>query len=583
MKLQKNIRRLYLLLLLLCIQMTSYGQVPLRYEDNYSLTYDETILAYEQLDEAYREAKLISYGSTDAGKPLNLFVISSSRSFDPEEIRKEDKRILMFLNGIHPGESCGIDASVQFAREILSKSSKLYKCLENTVVCIVPVYNIGGTLNRSIYNRPNQEILIDNGFRANARNLDLNRDFVKLDSRNARTFTNFFHLWDPDVFLDNHVTNGSDHQYTVTLISNVVDKMNSGLGEFLDMTMLPELYSGMRQTPYEMIPYGASVGRTHNKHITQDMTSPRLSSGYTALFNTISFLNEIHLYKTFPDQVKATYHLMKVFLETTSENSSEIASLREQAIKETCSMQEFVLDWVLDTTRSEKINFKGYVYKDTISEITGYKRYYYDRSDPWEMEIPLYNHYKPAFTVQVPDFFIISQAWNEVIERLELNQIEMSLLPRDTVISVDAFYIDDISFADHPGNGHFLHKDLKVRPEKQDIQFYKGDVIISLDQPGNHYLMETLDPRATDSFMRWNFFDPILNRGEYFDRLTFEQKAIDLLKNEPAVKARFEEKKANDPEFAASDYAQIYFLFTQSPWADKSYRRYPVYSINNEN
>lgn len=570
------------LLAILCLQTTAYLQVELRYEENYTVTYEEAILAYQEMDEAYPEARLLSYGSTDVGKPLHLFVISTGKTFDPEAIKKENKRILLILNGIHPGESCGIDASIEFSREILGRSSDLYQYLKNVVLCIVPVYNIGGALNRSAFHRTNQYPPVEAGFRGNARNLDLNRDFIKLDTRNTESFIEIFQSWKPDVFLDNHVTNGSDHQYTVTLAHKTIQKLDPGLGEFFDRTMLPELYSAMRRTPYEMCPYVNTYRRSPEQGIMQSPDPPRFSVGYTALFNTLSLLNEIHVYKPFPDQVKATNHLMKELLAFTSNHAEEIAVLREQAIRETCLLREYVSKWELDTTRYEELNFKGYAYKSRMSELTGHTRHYYDREDPWEMIIPFYKYVKPALTVRMPDFFIIPQVWHEVIRRLELNGIEILKLKSDTIITVGAYYIEDIEHSERSYNGHFMHSNIRVRSEHQDIRFFKGDVMIPLNQPGNRYLMETLDPRGSDSFMAWNFFDPILERREYIDPATFENRAADILRNDPELRSRFEKRKTEDPEFASSDRAQLYFIYTNSSWSEKTYRRYPVYRVFKE-
>jgi hypothetical protein len=580
MTLDFTIHRFCSLLLFLCLSASNQGQVSLNFEENYSLTYDEAIQAYIDLDQEYPEAKLLSYGSTDIGKPLNLFVISSNESFEPHILREQGKRIILILNGIHPGESCGIDASVLFARDILERNKDLYKYLDNTVVCIVPVYNIGGALNRSSYHRTTMDPPVEAGFRGNAQNLDLNRDFIKLDSRNAMVFTEIFRLWDPDVFLDNHVTNGSDHQYTITLINSVIQRIDPGIGNFLEGVMLPELYSTMKDSPYEMIPYVHFLQRSPDKGIIQLTNPPRFSLGYTCLYNSISFLNETHVYKPFPDQVKATYHFMRALLESTNKNAQQIGSLRKEAKIATALSREYVLDWELDSSKVDKLYFKGYAYKSRVSQLTGLSLPYYDHNEPWEREIPYYKTFKPGLTVNVPDFFIIPQVWTEVISRLELNRIEMNRFTHDTIMKVEVYFIDDLDYGTSPYNGHFIHSNIKIRQEYQEIQFYKGDVIIPLHQEGLPYLMETLDPRGQDSFMVWNFFDPILDRREYIDPAIFEQTAIEILKNDAGLRSRFEKRKVEDPGFAQSGRAQLYFIYTNSEWAEKSYRRYPVYRMS---
>ncbi len=157
----------------------------LNYEENYTPTYDEVIEMYKLLDKTYDNALLVEQGKTDNGKPLHLFVINNEPVFDPLQIREQGKTVLLINNGIHPGEPEGIDASLWFCDDILRNKDGMAEILKNTVIIIIPVYNIGGHLNRGAYNRSGQTTPYETGFRGNAKHLDLNRDFVKADSQNA--------------------------------------------------------------------------------------------------------------------------------------------------------------------------------------------------------------------------------------------------------------------------------------------------------------------------------------------------------------------------------------------------------------
>ena len=161
--------------------------LDLRYEEDYTPTYYEVIDMYKLLDETYSIASLQEgYGLTDSGKPLNLFVIDKDKDFDPVKAREKGKTIVLINNGIHPGEPCGIDASLQYADDMLRNMDDLQDLLEKTVVCFIPVYNVGGCLYRSHFHRVNQPGPYEAGYRGNYKNLDLNRDFVKMDTENAK-------------------------------------------------------------------------------------------------------------------------------------------------------------------------------------------------------------------------------------------------------------------------------------------------------------------------------------------------------------------------------------------------------------
>ena len=159
-------------------------------------TYKQTITYYTELAKAYPEISIQDIGETDSGKPLHIVTLNTDAEFDFSEIRKS-KRILLINNGIHPGESDGIDATMMLFRDLLNERIPTPK---NTVLVTIPIYNVGGSLNRNSTTRTNQNGPKDYGFRGNARNYDLNRDFIKCDTKNAKTFAKLFHLIKPDVF-----------------------------------------------------------------------------------------------------------------------------------------------------------------------------------------------------------------------------------------------------------------------------------------------------------------------------------------------------------------------------------------------
>ena len=225
-------------------QLTSFEKSP---DKNTTATYAEVVSFYQALDSKYPQAKMITCGLTDIGKPLHLIVLSKEKIFDPELIRKQNKRVLFINNGIHPGEPEGIDASMMFARNLLEKK----QLPDDVVICIIPVYNIDGCINRGI-SRINQNGPESYGFRGNYQNLDLNRDFIKTDSRNSQSFQQIFNAWKPEVFIDNHTSNGADYQYVITLIQTQKDKLQPVLAEYMTRTLVPELYNQMQKSGYPM-------------------------------------------------------------------------------------------------------------------------------------------------------------------------------------------------------------------------------------------------------------------------------------------------------------------------------------------
>ena len=546
-----------------------------KYLRNQTVTYDEAIGFYKVLDAKYDQAKLITYGMTDAGKPLQLFVISSENDFDPVSLRKKNKRIVLINNAIHPGEPDGVDACIRLSADILEKH-KYETLLKNTVLCIVPVYNIDGALNRGCCSRANQNGPEEYGFRGNAQNLDLNRDFIKCETMNARSFIEIFRAWDPDVFVDTHVSDGADYQYVMTLISSQHNKLTPVLGEFMKQVMTPFLFDDMKKNGCDMTPYVDAIEETPDDGIRGFLEIPRFSSGYATLFNTLAFVSESHMFKDYKVRVEATCQFISSILKFTSSHSEIIAEKRIEAKRDCASEKIFPLSWTLDTTRFETISFKGYEAKHKLSNISGQQRLYYDRNVPFEKPIKFYDEYKTDKSVEVPVAYIVPQGWHRVMERLQWNKIRMKKIERDTMIDVEVYYITNYSTTHEPYEGKYLHFNVELRKEKQQIQYYAGDYIIELNQAENRYIVETLEPQATDSYFNWGFFDSILQQKEYFSDYIFEDRAEEILKNNPGLKTELEKRKSADQTFANDHRAQLDVIYKHSPHYEKSHNRYPV-------
>ncbi|WP_175633718.1 M14 family metallopeptidase [Pedobacter ghigonis] len=535
-------------------------------------TYTAAIAYYQNLIKGCPEAKLLSYGSTDFGKPLHLLVLSKDKVFDPVAIRKSDKRILLINNGIHPGEPEGIDASMMLARDLI-KGKKLPK---NVVICIIPLYNIDGSFNRTGTSRANQNGPVAYGFRGNGKNLDLNRDFIKTDSKNSAAFQLIFNTWQPEIFVDTHTSNGADYQYVMTLIPTQKDKLNGILSNYLTQTLVPGLYAAMEKQGYPMIPYVNSIGETPESGITGFIESPRYSTGYTTLHNTIGFMPETHMLKSYDLRVDATYKLLQAYVDIVERDAGIIGENKQKADAFVADQQAFPLDWKLNKNEVKELSFKGFESGQKPSMVSGANRLYYDRSKPYTKTIKEWNKFEPAITVQKPIAYIIPKAWDRVINLLKLNGVKLREIKADQKIEVESYYIGDFKTSTRPYEGHYLHSAVKLNPVKQSLQYYAGDFVVYVNQPCNRYIVETLEPQAIDSYFNWNFFDSILDMKEHYSAYVFEDTAAELLKNNPELKAKLEAKKAADADFAKNGPAQLDFVYKNSDYYEKTHNRYPV-------
>ena len=450
-----------IIVILICVFSCSKKEVkPYNFETTFeasngtkTATYQETISFYENLADVYPEVSIQDIGKTDSGKPLHLVTLNPDGIFDFSEIR-EDKRILLINNGIHPGESDGIDATMMLFRDIVQDSISMPK---NTVLVTIPIYNVGGSLNRNSTSRANQNGPEEYGFRGNARNYDLNRDFIKCDTKNARTFTEIYHLVQPDVFIDNHVSNGADYQYTLTHLFTQHNKLGGKLGEFLYAQMMPSLKQKLSKKEWDITPYVNVFNQVPETGFSQFIDYPRYSTGYTTLFNSFGMMIETHMLKPYKQRVEGTYELMKSMIEITEERGEIISSLRKHALTEYKSGDSYVLDWDVDTTKTTTLYFKGYEGKTIESEVTGFERLKYDRSQPFTKKVAYQDYLKPKTEVKIPSAYVVPQAWFEVIELLKLNQVEMHPLQEDTTLTVESYRIDNYLTRPNPYEGHYQH------------------------------------------------------------------------------------------------------------------------------
>ncbi|MGZ3849400.1 MAG: M14 family zinc carboxypeptidase [Flavisolibacter sp.] len=541
-------------------------------------TYFQIIDWWKKLDARSPLIKMQEMGPSDAGFPIDLILVSADRDFNIASIRSKKKNIILINNGIHPGEPDGIDASMLLVRDI---AENRFPLPPNIVLGIIPVYNIGGCLNRSNHYRVDQNGPEAFGFRGNAENLDLNRDFIKCDSREALTFSKIFHYLDPDVFVDNHVSDGADYQHVMTLLTSQHNKLGGEMGTFLNGTFEPALYSLMKEKGFDLVPYVNHSGEIPDKGWSQFWDSPRYSTGYATLWNSFSFMPETHMLKPYAQRVAADKALMESFITFTAAHGREILDLRARTLKQQLSQNRFPISWKLDKTRSAQIDYKGYEAGHKTSGVSGLPRLYYDRSKPFESRVPFYNEYRDSLSVEKPMAYVIPQGWWKVTERLMANGVKMKRLSRDTAIKVQWYRIEGYQSGQRPYEGHHPNSQVSVQDGVKMMNFRKGDYYIPLDQAANRFLVETLEPQAEDSYFAWNFFDPILGQKEGYSDYHFEDVAAAYLLKHPELKTELDQKKSQDSSFARNADAQLNFVFQHSEYFEPDFLQYPVYRILN--
>lgn len=544
-------------------------------EGKETATYQETIDFYQNLADTYTSIAMYTMDKTDCGKPLHLITFNPNRSFE-SEFSDKNKNIILINNGIHPGESDGVDASMMLLRDLAQNKIKTPK---NTIIAVIPIYNIGGALQRNSTTRTNQNGPKEYGFRGNARNYDLNRDFIKADTKNAKAFIDIFRTVKPQVFIDTHVSNGADYQYTLSHLFTQHNKLGGKLGNYLHQQLMPQFQDSLLKKGLDITPYVNIFNQNPEVGFSQFLDSPRYSTGYTTLFGTLGMMVETHMLKPYKQRVEGTYQLLKSMIAITDADAQNIKKLTSNAYKKYKIGGSYPVSWQIDSTQTTTLSFKGYESKSIPSEITGANRLKFYRDQPYTKEVSYYNYFKASKSITIPEKYIIPKGYWNVIEMLKLNTIKTSLVKKDTIIKATVYKINQHETVKKPFEGHYLHYNTTVDSFTEEVKIYKGDYIVETQQEGVRYILETLEPEATDSFFNWNFMDAILQQKEGFSPYVWEDKASEFLERNSEIKKQFEEKKKNESTFKANWYLQLDWIHKQSSNYESSHLRYPIIRV----
>ena len=540
-------------------------------------TYDQVIDFYIKLSKEFSTINIQTIGSTDSGKPLHVVTYSAKGDFDFKKLGKDNTMILI-NNGIHPGESDGIDATMLLFRDLASNE---IDSPNETIISTIPIYNIGGALNRNSTSRANQNGPLEYGFRGNAKNYDLNRDFIKTDTKNAVTFAEIFHLINPDVFIDNHVSNGADYQYILTHLFTQHNKLGGELGEYVHESLMPQLHDSLFNSGWDITPYVNVFNSPPENGFQQFMDHPRYSTGYTTLWNTVGMMVETHMLKPYDKRVEGTYELLHKMIAIAEKDGNEIRTMRDTAFASVNAKEYYTTAWKIDSTKVTNYLFKGYKADTITSEVTGLTRLKYNREIPIETEVAYKDFYTPSDSVKVPKAYVIGKQWENIINKLDINKITYTTLKKDSVFNIESYKIDNYQTYSSPYEGHYPHYNTTVNAKNITKEFKAGDIIIPVNQPGFRYLLETLEPAAVDSFFNWNFFDTILQQKEGFSPYVFEDTALEMLKNDSILKKEFENERKLNSDFNDNWYQQLDWLFKRSSLYEEAHLQYPVFRIMN--
>lgn len=545
--------------------------------------YDETMLYFQKIADASPYVKMISFGVSPQGRKLYCVVVSKDKTFNPSEAKKTGKPIILIENGIHSGEIEGKDASMLFLREILITKEKA-NLIDNTILLVIPIFSVDAHERFGKYNRINQNGPTEMGWRTTAQNLNLNRDWTKADAPEMKAMLKLFSSWLPDFFIDTHTTDGADYQYTITYAMEKYQNIYSGTKKWISGKLIPYFEKKVNDDGFLITQYFGFKGRKIEDGLTAETFSPRFSHSYTAAQNRPGLLVETHMMKPYKDRVFSTKSLLNAVIEFVNKNHNNLIELNKEADEDAINRYSIKKEYLPLSLKLSNANrpflFKGFKSERDSSWISGgvWTRYTKEKQN---FTVPYYDEMEVVDSVKAPKKYLIPMEWGKwdnLIDRIKLHGIKVEQLTKNRKMKVTKYKFKNIKFASYSYEGH---QRVKAEYERyiSNITVPKGTYIIKTNQRAVKLIVNLLEPKATDSFLSWGFFNSIFERKEYFESYVMEKIAREMIKDNPELKKEFEKKLIEDKKFRNNPRQRLNFFYVRSSYNDNHLNVYPVMRV----
>ena len=525
-----------------------------------------------------RRVRAERFGTSGEGRPLWVLAASEDGTLTPEKARRRGRPVVFALAGIHPGEIDGKDAGFQLLRELL-QGEGLPDVLRHLTFVFVPIFNVDGHEHSSPHHRPNQNGPRSQGWRTNARNLNLNRDWMKADSPEMRALLPVLRAWDPLVFLDLHVTDGAHFLPDVSLL---VAPLIEGPPTMQSMARVlqEEIHAELRAGGHLPLDFYPSLVREDDpaSGFTRTVYPPRFSHSYWGLRNRLAVLVETHSWKDYRARVVTTRDVLAASLASVRRHGPAWRVRVRGLDDDTRASPPAALDLAFAATEeTETIEFPAYGYDRAPSPATGgtYLRFHLDRPEAWR--VPLRSRMAATTRVELPrGGWAVLPAWAATVaETLDRHGIEHHALTRPTRVRISSFELNDPRPANAPYEGRQRLDPVGAWSAPKVEELPRGTRVIPLAQPRAALAAHLLEPTGPDSLTAWGTFNAAFQQQEYVEQYLLEPWAETELARDPGLRAEFDQR-LRDPAFAGDADARRRFFLLRHPSYDRRIRRVPV-------
>jgi hypothetical protein len=491
-------------------------------DSNYTKTstYQDVMNFLEEAQKQSQLIRLLTLGFSSEGHRIPLAVLSLEGIKSPKELVLSGKPAVLIMANIHAGEVEGKESTQMLIREFVKKDKKALSWLKNQVILIIPIFNVDGNDKFGDNRRDNGPELA--GMRPNGQSLDLNRDYLKLETPEVNALVKLFNQWDPVLFVDMHTTNGSYHQEPVTYITQLNPNGDKSLEDYMWKKMFPAVTKTLKQDyGHDSIPYGNFMDRSDpEKGWYPHAHLAMFGTNYAGLRNRFTILDENYAHADFKTRVLGSYGFIKAILQYTNDHISEMANMANEADKkarEGYFKEELTLEFKPETLF--EFTIKSYEFKKEKIKPEDKDKY-----PPWikdfivkktdklkDYRLPYLAKTVPTRTLPLPEAYVVLPHNQNVIDNLKRHGIAVERISHAVKHTVEIFNIAEIKPAKQLYQGN-IAIELTGKYESKEVTLPEGSYFVSMKQPLARLIPLLLEPESKDSLANWGYLNRKLVR-----------------------------------------------------------------------
>jgi hypothetical protein len=525
-------------------------------------TYDDVVKFMKAVDEASPLIHYTTYGTTTEGRAMPMAVVGTGlKDASPAAVKASGKLRVHIQANVHAGEVEGKEAALVLLREFALGGHADW--LQSMVFLVTPIYNADGNEKFALTNRQRQNGPINGmGTRANAQNLNINRDYMKLDTPEAKAFVKLWVDYDPQVGFDLHTSDGSAHGYLLTYSPPLNPDTSPAIMKIMTDEWFPFVTKNMKSKHgWDSYYYGnastpgggrgrgrgaeppppsppasagqaptpaASAGQATTSSAGQPPTPtappgprewrtfehvPRFHNNYVGLRNRFGLLSEAYAYATFEDRIKATNYFMEEALTFANQNAARLKKAVADADRE--KLAGAVLATTAKFKRGGMVEIlMGEVENETNPVNGAVMNRRKDVVKPEQMVDMMW--FEPATTETAPRGYYLPPNLTKVVDLLKAHGVQIEEVRGALKESLDGFRITANTQAASTFEGHTIRKVEGQWGAKLDMRPPTSGWVVYTNQPLGRLAFYLLEPASDDGLVAWNFLDDVLKDATTF-------------------------------------------------------------------